>query len=105
MRASVLSKKLRDSLRKKGHFVSRAILLAPQKVEGTVIFDPKDGQAVLRGDFIPAQPGVSMAEGERCQLLLEKSNVVLNVRMSPGRSQVLGGDHFRFEVVVWEAMA
>ncbi|MBN8420110.1 MAG: hypothetical protein J0L73_14425 [Verrucomicrobia bacterium] len=100
-----LSKKLRESLSKAGHFVSRAILITPQKVEGTVIFDQKDGQSVNRGDFIPSQPNVVIAENERCQLLLGKSNVVLNVRISRGRSRALEEEHFRFEVVVWESMA
>lgn len=105
MSDSVLTKKLRDSLRKAGHFVSRAILIASHhKVEGTVIFDPKGEAPVIRGDFIPSQPKISISENERCQLLLEKSNVVLNVRVSPGLSKALGENHYRFEVVVWEAM-
>lgn len=103
MSDSVLPKKLRESLRKNGHFVSRAILICSHKVEGTVIFDQAE-QPVIGGDFIPARGNVLIGDNERCQLLLEKSNVVLNVRMSRGRSKTLGEEHFRFEVVVWEAM-
>ncbi len=105
MSDSALTKKLRESLRQNGHFVSRAILITAHKVEGTVIFDQKGEEPVIRGDFIPSKTKISISENERCQLLLEKSNVVLNVRVSPGLSKTLGEEHFRFEVVVWEAMA
>lgn len=104
MSDSVLTKKLRESLRKAGHFVSRAILITSHKVEGTVIFDSKGEGPVIRGDFIPSKTKISISENERCQLLLEKSNVVLNVRVSPGLSKALGEEHYRFEVVVWETM-
>ena len=104
MSSSALPKKLRESLRTTGQFVSRAILISPHKVEGTVIFDENGGQPGVRGSFIPTQTKISISENERCQLLLEKSNIVLNVRMSPSRSETVDAECFRFELAVWEAM-
>ncbi len=101
MSDSALPKELRESLRTTGQFVTRAILLSPHKVEGTVIFEP--GGAC--GDFIPTRTTLAVSENERCQLHLEKSNIVLNVKMSPGRSETSSAERFRFELVVWEPMA
>ncbi len=104
MSSSALPKELRESLRSTGQFVSKAILISPYKVEGTVIFDQKGEQPGMRGSFIPTNNKITISDNERCQLLLEKSNIVLNVRMSPGPSATSDADHFRFEVAVWEAM-
>jgi hypothetical protein len=101
MSASALPKELRESLRTTGQFVSKALLISAHKTEGTAVFDPSG----LRGDFFPAQARLSLAEAEKCQLLLQGSKVVINVRMSPGRSTPGGnGEHFPFELVAWEAL-
>ena len=104
MSSSSLPKELRESLRRNDQFVSRAILISPHKVEGTVIFDEDGDQPGVRGHFVPTQTKISISENERCQLLLEKSNIVLNVRMSPGQTETSDADYFRFELVVWESL-
>ena len=104
MSSSALPKELRESVRSTGQFVSKAILISPHKVEGTAIFDQKGEQPGICGSFIPTHAKITISENERCQLLLGKSNIVLNVRMSPGRSETGDAEHFRFEVAVWEAM-
>ena len=101
MSDSALPKELRESLSTKGQFVSKALLISANKTEGTAVFDPSG----LRGDFFPSQAGLALAEAEKCQLLLQGSKVVINVRMSPGRSTPGGnGEHFPFELVAWEAL-
>ncbi len=105
MSSSSLPKELRELMRSTGQFVSRAILITPYKVEGTVIFDQNGDQPGVRGSFIPTKTRITIAENERCQLLMEKSNIVLNVRMSPVRSETSDAEYFRFEIAVWEPMA
>ena len=101
MSATDLSKELRESLRSSGQFVSKALLISAYKTEGTAVFDPGG----LRGDFYPAHAGLTLTETEPCQLMLEGSKVVINVKMSPGRSTSGRLEHFPFELVAWEALA
>ncbi len=99
-----LPKELRESLRRTGQFVSRAILLSPQRAEGTAVFDQRGGKPGTSGDFFPTRTSLVVSENERCQLHLEKSNIVLNVRLSPSRSEPRNVEHFRFSLVAWEAV-
>ena len=105
MNTSSLPQELRESLSRTDQFISSATLIHPCLTEGTVVFDHAGEKPGVRGDFFPWSTKISISENERCQLLLAKSSVVLNVIMSPGpseRSEVL---YYRFELVAWEPLA
>ena len=78
------------------------VLLSPFRAEGTVVFHQHLGQPGARGDFFPGKTKVSISEKIRCQMLLAKSRIVLNVTLFPPATNEVA--HFPFEVAAWEPM-
>jgi len=81
-----------------------ALLLSPHLAEGTVIFDPPEGQLSVRGEFLPGSIKVNISVIEHCRLLLTEAGVVLNVIMFPGKSEGGNVERFHFQLVDWKSM-
>ncbi|WP_395739875.1 hypothetical protein [Prosthecobacter sp.] len=81
----------------------RVVLLAPYMAEGTVVFHQDQAQPGAGGEFFPVQASVSIPEKTRCQLMLAKSRVVLNVTLHPPAAEG-SSEPFPFEIAAWEPM-
>ncbi|WP_395752387.1 hypothetical protein [Prosthecobacter sp.] len=79
------------------------VLLAPYMAEGTVVFHQDRAHPGNSGDFFPSRTHVSISEKTRCQLLLAKSRVVLNVTLHPPATEG-SPETFPFEIAAWEPM-
>lgn len=98
---SSLPPELRDLLQTPNAGGLTALLLSPHLAEGTVFFDPPEGQLSVRGDFVPGSIKVNVSVIERCRLLLTEAGIVLNVVMFPGRSDSSKEERFHFQLVDW----
>ena len=96
---SSLPTDLRELLQRTKSDGLSAILLSPHLAEGTVIFDPIEGQLVVRGDFFPGSIKVNISVIERARLLLAEARIVLNVVMFPGQSDSSNEERFHFQLV------
>ena len=101
---SLLPTELQELLRSSNSAVLPALLLSPHLAEGTVIFDPPEGQLSVRGDFFPGSIKVNISVIERSRLLLAEVGVVLNVIMFPGKSESSNVERFHFQLVDWSSM-
>lgn len=81
----------------------QVVLLSPHMAEGTVVFHQHPDQSGGGGNFFPGRTKVSISEKTRCQLLLAKSRVLLNVTMFPS-SETSTKEHFPFEIAAWEPL-
>lgn len=88
---------VRDTFNKASFAAVPVVLLSPYMTEGTAVIHGAGG------DFFPGRTKVSITEKMRCQLLLAKSRIVLNVTLFP-TPVTSDGEHFPFELVAWESL-
>ncbi len=93
----------RGRLKKASVEAIRVVLLAPYLTEGTVVFHQHPGQPGAAGDFLPGRTKVSISKKVRCQLMLAKSRVVLNVTLFPPQA-TSDLEHVPFEIAAWEPL-